>query len=98
MPVPDMPEMQAINEAVGTLKWIIPLTGAIELISRLLILYPKTRALGAVMLLPVMIGILAHNATFVPSGLAIAGVLFLIHIWIIVDNWMKIKSLVCEKQ
>lgn len=94
MPVPDMPEFKEINEAMARLKWIVPLTGAVELTSGLLILFPKTRALGAIMILPVMIGILVHNATFIPSGLAIAGVLFLILIWMLVDNRSKIKSLV----
>lgn len=94
MPVPDMPEFKAINEAMATLKWIVPLTGAVELTSGLLILFPKTRALGAIMIFPVMIGILVHNATFVPSGLLIAGVLFLILIWMLVDNKDKLKSLV----
>ncbi len=94
LPAPDMPEFKAINDAMATLKWIIPLTGAIELISGLLILFPKTRVLGAIMILPVMVGILVHNATFIPSGLIIAGVLFLILIWMLVDNQSKIKSLV----
>lgn len=94
MPVPDMPEFKEINDAMATLKWIVPLTGAVELTSGLLILFPKTRALGAIMIFPVMIGILVHNATFIPSGLVIAGVLFLILIWMLVDNRSKIKSLV----
>lgn len=95
MPVPEMaPEMQKINEAMMTIKWIIPLVGFIELASGILILFPKTRALGAVMIFPVMIGILAHNATFMPEGLAIAGVLFLINIWMLVDNQHKLKMLI----
>lgn len=94
MPVPDMPEFKEINDAMATLKWFVPLTGAVELTSGLLILFPKTRALGAIMIFPVMIGILVHNATFIPSGLVIAGVLFLILIWMLVDNRSKIKSLV----
>ncbi len=94
MPVPDMPELKAINDAMVTLKWIIPLTGAVELISGLLILFPKTRTLASIMIFPVMIGILVHNTTFFPSGLPIAWVLFLILIWMLADNRSKIKSLV----
>jgi len=95
MPIPEMtPEIQKINEAMMTMKWIIPLTGFIELISGILTLFPKTRALGAVMIFPVMIGILVHNTTFMPEGLAIAGVLFLINLWMLADNRHKLKMLI----
>lgn len=95
MPVPPMtPEMTKVNEAMGTIKWLIPLVGFIELLSGILILFPKTRTLGAIMILPILIGILVHNATFMPEGLIIAGVLFLIEIWMLVDSKEKIKHLV----
>ncbi|MGE9311921.1 DoxX family membrane protein [Niabella sp. CJ426] len=95
MPMPEMtPEMKPVFEAFGTLSWLTPLTGLIELLAGILILFPKTRALGAIMILPVMIGILCHNATFMPSGLLIAGVLFLINFWMIGDNWKKYQAMV----
>lgn len=95
MPMPEMtPEMKPVFEAFGTLSWLTPLTGLIELVAGILILFPKTRALGAIMILPVMIGILCHNATFMPSGLLIAGVLFLINLWMIGDNWKKYQTMV----
>lgn len=94
MPIPPMsPELQKVGEAIGTVKWIIPLTGFIELISGILILFPRTRTLGALMIFPVLIGILVHNATFIPEGLVISGILFLIEIWILIDNKDKIKHL-----
>ena len=86
-------EMKKIFDAINTLKWIIPLAGFVELIAGILVLFPKTRTLGALMIFPVLIGILCHNATFMPEGLAIAVVLFLINIWMIADNWTKIKSI-----
>lgn len=95
MPMPEFPEeMMKINEAVMTLKWVLPLVATIEILSGILVLMPKTRALGAVMIFPVMIGILCHNATFMPEGLLIAGVLFLINIWMLIDNKEKIKHLI----
>lgn len=95
MPMPEMtPETKPVFEAFGTLSWLIPLTGLIELLAGILILFPKTRALGAIMILPVMIGILCHNATFMPSGLLIAGVLFLVNLWMIGDNWKKYQAMV----
>lgn len=94
MPMPTMEgEMKKIFDAINTLKWIIPLAGFVELIAGILVLFPKTRTLGALMIFPVLIGILCHNATFMPEGLAIAGVLFLINIWMIADNWTKIKPI-----
>jgi len=51
MPMPEMPaEMIKINEAMMTLKWILPLVATIEILSGILVLIPKTRALGAVMI------------------------------------------------
>ncbi len=95
MPIPPLePEIMKVGEAFMTIKWLMPLVGAVELISGLLFLFPKTRLLGALMLFPVMIGILIHNAVYMPSGLAIAGVLFLIQLWVIYDNKEKIKGLV----
>lgn len=95
MPMPETtPDMKPVFEAFGTLSWLTPLTGLIELVAGILILFPKTRALGAIMILPVMIGILCHNATFMPSGLLIAGVLFLINLWMIGDNWKKYQTMV----
>ncbi len=94
MPIPPMSaELQKVGEAIGTVKWIIPLTGFIELISGILILLPRTRTLGALMIFPVLIGIIVHNATFMPEGLVISGILFLIEIWILIDNKDKIKHL-----
>ncbi|GGP05858.1 hypothetical protein GCM10010992_23550 [Cloacibacterium rupense] len=93
MPMPPMEdEMKKIFDAIVTLKWVMPLVGFVELLAGILVLFPKTRTLGALMIFPVLIGILCHNATFMPEGLAIAGVLFLINIWMMVDNWTKIKG------
>src|SRR5690606_29029972 len=95
MPVPEMePEIMKIGEAMMALKWIIPLTGTIEIIGGILFIFPKTRALGAIVILPVMVGILIHNATFMPSGLIIAGILFLINLWTLHENREKYKLLI----
>ncbi|MCW3161690.1 DoxX family membrane protein [Chryseobacterium oryctis] len=94
MPVPPLPpELQKVNESIMSLKWLLPLVGFVELFGGLLTLLPKTRILGGLMIFPVMIGILCHNITFMPEGLAIAGVFFLVNIWILVDNRHKISLL-----
>ena len=95
MPMPEMPaDMMKVFEAFGTIKWLMPLVGFIEIIGGLLFIVPKTRALGAIVILPVMAGIILHNSVFMPSGLSIAGVLLLINIWVIADNWKKYQPMV----
>lgn len=94
MPMPEMPaEMMKINEAFGTIVWLMPLVGFIELLGGLLFIFPKTRALGAIVILPVMVGIIVHNAVYMPEGLSIAGVFLIINIWIIRENWEKYKPM-----
>jgi len=95
IPQPKMEgEILAVGMAMGTIKWLIPLVATIELIGGLLFAIPKTRALGAIVILPVMVGIILHNATYMPEGLAIAGPMLLINLWIIFDSWSKYKPMV----
>ncbi|WP_156306075.1 DoxX family protein [Sphingobacterium endophyticum] len=90
IPVPEFTDAQmAINEALMKLKWITPLVGSMEIIGGLLIVFPKTRALGAIILLPILIGIILHHSTLDPSGTPMALVLGLIDVWIIADHWKK---------
>ncbi|MFC6097393.1 DoxX family protein [Flavobacterium qiangtangense] len=94
MPMPEMsPEVVKAGEAMVTITWLIPLIGLIEILGGLLFIFPKTRALGAIVILPITIGIILHNAVFMPSGLAIAGVFLIINIWMIQDNWEKYKPM-----
>ena len=95
MPMPELPaDIIKVLEAFGTIKWLMPLVGFIEIVGGLLFIVPKTRALGAIVILPVMAGIILHNSVFMPSGLSIAGVLLLINIWVIADNWKKYQPMV----
>lgn len=96
-PAPELTEAQMkVYAAFGEIGWLLPLVGAIEVIGGLLFIFPKTRALGAIVILPVMVGILIHNLFRDPSsiGITISAVLFLINIWIIIDNREKYKNLV----
>lgn len=95
MPIPELePEVMKAGEAFMTITWLLPLVGAIELLAGILFIFPKTRLLGALMIFPVMIGIMLHNAVYMPSGLAIAGVFFLINLWVFYENKEKISRLV----
>lgn len=94
MPIPELePEVVKAGEAFMTIIWLMPLVGAVELLAGLLFIFPKTRLLGALMIFPVMVGIMLHNAVYMPSGLAIAGIFFLINLWVLYENKQKIKGL-----
>lgn len=90
------PEQMKVFSAFGEIAWLMPLVGAVEIIGGLLFIFPKTRALGAIVVLPVMVGIVVHVFTLDKSeqGMAIAGVMFLINLWMIIDNREKYKHLV----
>ena len=90
MPMPEMSEevMQIFGGFV-VIKWILPLVAIVEIIGGVLIAIPKTRALGALVILPVMVGIMVHHLVHDLSGIGIALVLFAINIWAIVANWNK---------
>lgn len=96
-PVPKPDEaMQKIYAAFAELSWLMPLVGAVEVVGGLLFIFPKTRALGAIVILPVMIGIVLHNLVKYPTtvGITISLVLAVINLWILIDNRKKYEILV----
>ena len=95
MPVPeDIPE-PLLNDmgAMAEIVWLTPLTAVAEILGGLLILYPKTRALGALIILPVFIGIILTHTIVETSALPIVVVLAAILLWIFSDNKAKFKPL-----
>lgn len=91
MPVPeDMPEnMLKIAEAFNTIGWLMPLIAVVEIVGGILVIFKKYRALGALVILPVMTGILLTHIFNVPSGLPVALVLAAILTWIMIENRQK---------
>ena len=95
MPMPEnLPEkmVKAMN-AFMEIGWLMPLVGVVEALGGLLIIIPKTRALGALMIFPIMVGIVLTNIVQDTSGLPIAGVFSAILIWIMFDNKEKYAPL-----
>ena len=90
MPVPkDMPKnAMAMFGALMQIKWLLPLIGIAEIAGGILIIIPRYRALGAVIIFPVMIGIMCANISL-SSGLPMTFVLFAILVWVIVENRAK---------
>ena len=95
MPMPkDLPEsMVKVMTAFTEIGWLIPLVGIVEIIAGILFIIPKYRALGAIIILPVMVGILLVNIFNAPSGLPIAVVLLAINIWALLEDRHKLAPL-----
>ncbi|WP_373519246.1 DoxX family membrane protein [Pricia sp.] len=96
MPPPeDMPEALMNDfQAIMEIAWLMPLIAVAEIVGGLLVLIPKTRALGALVILPVMVGILMVHITVDASGLPIALPLAAILVWILIENRQKYQLLI----
>ncbi|SEV91003.1 DoxX protein [Chitinophaga sp. YR573] len=96
MPVPkDMPEkMVKVGMAFMEIGWLMPLVGIIEILGGLLLFSSRTRALGAIVILPVLTGILLTCISMAPSALPIALTLTAIILWVIIDNREKYLPMV----
>ena len=98
MPMPkDLPEkaIQA-GTAMASIGWLLPLVGIAEIIGGLLLIIPKTRAIGAVVLVPVVVGILLSNLSATPQSLPIVAVIMVVIGWVIAENWNKYLPMISE--
>ena len=96
MPMPkELPEkmMKAFN-AFTEIGWLMPLVGIAEIVGGLFIIIPMTRALGALIIFPVFVGIILTNIVQDKSGLPIVFVLSSILFWIIYENKEKYLPIV----
>jgi len=95
MPPPeDMPEaLMKDFQAIMEISWLMPLIAVAEILGGLLVIIPKTRAFGALIILPVMVGILLVNTVVDTSGLVIALPLAAILFWILIENRHKYRSI-----
>jgi hypothetical protein len=98
MPMPEMSEeMMQIMGSFMTIKWILPLVATVEIIGGVVMAIPKTRALGAIIILPVMVGIFVHHLVLDISGIGLTLILFAINIWAIADNWKKYRPIIVSE-
>jgi len=95
MPPPeDMPEaLMKDFQAIMEISWLMPLIAVAEILGGILVIIPKTRAFGALIILPVMVGILLVNTVVDTSGLVIALPLVAILFWILIENRHKYRSI-----
>lgn len=96
MPVPDdMPEnMMKMFTGMMAIIWLMPLIAVAEITGGILFIIPKTRALGAMVIFPVLVGIVLTHLTVAPSGLPMALILLAIHIWVVVENREKYMPMI----
>ena len=96
MPMPkDLPEgLLKLMAAFMEIKWLLPLIATAEIIGGILIIIPKYRALGAIIIFPVMVGILLTHIVNAPSGLILAVVLFALNLWLIIENREKYMQMI----
>lgn len=95
MPMPeDIPaEMLEIMGAFSTIGWLMPLVAVVEILGGVLVLIKPLRTLAAVMLFPILVGILLIHILNEPSGLIIALVFFAIELWLLYEGREKLKPL-----
>ena len=91
MPMPEkLPvHMKKLMSAMLEIGWLLPLVATIEVLGGIMVITKKFRGLGALMLLPILVGILLTNIFVVPSGLPLALVLFGINLWLLWENKEK---------
>lgn len=98
MPVPeDMPQpVIDMSMHMMGIVWLMPLIAVVEIVGGILFIFKKTRALGALVILPVMAGILLAHLLVAPSGLPMAIVLLIILVWVMIENRRRYLALIAE--
>ena len=91
MPIPkDMPEnMMKLMGAFMEIGWLLPLVAVAEIVGGILFMTNKFRAVGAIIIFPILAGILLTHILNAPSGLPLAIVLWGIELWVIIENREK---------
>ncbi|WP_375563235.1 DoxX family protein [Bernardetia sp. OM2101] len=74
--------------------WIFNLVGIVEIIAGVLIIIPKTRALAAIMIFPVVVGIVLFHVFQDPANMIMSFVFLAINLWIIFENKEKYMPMI----
>jgi uncharacterized membrane protein YphA (DoxX/SURF4 family) len=96
MPVPtDLPEnLMRAMKGFMEIGWLLPLIAVAEIVGGVLFITNKYRALGAIIIFPILIGILLTHIILAPSGLPLAIILFAIELWVMIENREKYLPLI----
>lgn len=95
MPVPENLPEELVKDSAAMIEisWLMPLIAVTELLGGLLILIPRTRPLGILVIFPILVGILLTHLTVAPQGLPMVILLWLILFWMIADSWPNFRGL-----
>lgn len=96
MPMPEDAPAEGMKDfaAMMEISWLLPLIAVAEIVGGILVIIPKTRALGALIIFPVMVGILLTHIFVDATTLPIAAVLAAILGWIMYENREKYFPLI----
>jgi putative oxidoreductase len=91
MPMPENAPVEGMKDfaAMMEIVWLMPLIAIVEILGGILFIIPKTRALGAVILCPIMAGIVLAHLIVDTSALPVALILVAILVWIMYENREK---------
>ncbi|QSE95862.1 DoxX family protein [Fulvivirga lutea] len=95
MPWPEMPE-PAMNLMTAFMEsgWVFPLVAVAEIVGGILFILPKYRALGAIVLFPVVVGIFLFHAVLEPSTMPVAIIILAINLYVIYENREKYMPMI----
>lgn len=96
MPMPkDLPEsMMETFKSFMQIGWLFPLIAVVEIIGGVLFMIPKYRALGALVLFPILVGVVLFHSVQAPQGIPLAAIFMGIIIWAIVEDRNKFLPLI----
>jgi len=95
MPQPEIPEAAgALIYAFMQSGWMFPLIALVEIVGGALMISNKYRALGAIIILPITIGIFLFHSVLAPEAMIMTIILLAINIWAILDNTDKYLPMV----
>lgn len=100
IPTPsDLPE-DSMNMfmAIMQIGWLMPLIALAELIGGVLFIIPRFRALGAVILCPVLVGILLSHLTIAPEGLPMVLPMAAVWLWVVIENRRKYLPMITTQK
>jgi putative oxidoreductase len=91
MPMPENAPAEGMKDfaAMMEISWLMPLVAVAEILGGVLVIIPKTRALGAIVIFPIMVAILLTHIFVDTSNLQVALVLGAILAWLIYENREK---------
>jgi putative oxidoreductase len=91
MPMPENAPVEGMKDfaAMMEIVWLMPLIAIAEILGGILFIIPKTRALGAVIICPIMAGIILVHLLVDTSALPVALILSAILVWVMYENREK---------